>query len=288
MYFCVLSALSPYGGGPTSLTYDKTNLRFAPVAEVKAQLSQSLVREDDIAELALQLAEEVAPTLAGKLSFADIQILLQDTLRLLSDDQRWLLDFTGRNLYDWQEDDFCYTGLVIGPQGSSPKIQVRRVERYSYDYREWEILVIQCDNGEVRVPETTRYGGKSASFFCWERPYLYFKTWLRFSSPSISDLDDTAFAKKLFLLVDSDHDNCLHCRTVSNLLPCISYGVIKNTEEDGEEELFRTMRVGSKAVADTIAAGKRGCDLWPALAADFGVWMVTRPDVWPPPPLSPA
>ncbi|KAK6992918.1 hypothetical protein R3P38DRAFT_3371930 [Favolaschia claudopus] len=249
MYFCVLSALSPYGGGPTSLTYDES---------------------DDIAELALQLAEEVAPTLEGKLSFATFKSFYKT-------------HYDWRNTYDWQEDDFCYTGLVIGPQGSSPKIQVRRVERYSYDYRKWRFSLYNVMMGRYEFQEPTRYGGKSASFFCWERPYLYFKTWLRFSSPSISDLDDTAFAK---------NSSCsLIPITITAYIAARSLISYRAYRTDVIKILKKTARKSSSAPCALVQRRCRHNRCWKTrmrplacFAADFGVWMVTRPDVWPPPP----
>ncbi|KAK6978179.1 F-box domain-containing protein [Favolaschia claudopus] len=267
-YFCVLSAIHSYEAGPALFTYDEP---------------------EDIAELAQELAKEIAPKLEPELSFEMIQTILQDALQLFSNEHNdWLLQYTGRKTYYVKEDNFYRTGVVIGPRGSSPKIDVRRVEGYSRDCREWDTLLIEGENKEVvRISEVTQCGGlKGSPIFCWEGPYTYFKHWLRSSSVSISHLDDAAFADFFFRLVDSDHDGCLHRRRVSGLLPCIPYGAIQNTQ-DGEEELLRAARTDSKSIASAIAAGARGKDLWPALAADFGAWMVTRPDIWPSPPAQP-
>ncbi|KAJ6557868.1 hypothetical protein B0H19DRAFT_1148827 [Mycena capillaripes] len=53
------------------------------------------------------------------------------------------------------------------------------------------------------------------------------------------------------------------------------------------EVLCDLTRVGCAKTVAAIAAGRRGDDLWPALATDFGAWMMTRPDLWPAKPLDP-
>jgi hypothetical protein len=81
----------------------------------------------------------------------------------------------------------------------------------------------------------------------------------------------------------------VHRRSISGLLPCISYGGMEKTEEDGEiQELFRAARSGSNNTAAAIAAGARGRNLGPPMALDFGAWMVTRPDLYVPLPLKSA
>ncbi|KAK6981153.1 hypothetical protein R3P38DRAFT_2578876, partial [Favolaschia claudopus] len=197
----------------------------------------------------------------------------------------WLDDYTGRKPYNCQEDNFYYTGVVIGREDfSSSKVEVRRVENYKYDTGWWETLVIEREDEEdVRIQELTACGErKGLPFFCWERPYIYFKNWLRSSSMSIATLDDAAFAERFFHVVDSDHGDCLHRYETPRALPCISYGGIEKTQYDGEiQELLRAARTGSTNIVAAIAAGFRGKDLWPALANDFGAWMITRPDIWP-------
>ncbi|KAK6978189.1 hypothetical protein R3P38DRAFT_3119918, partial [Favolaschia claudopus] len=262
-HFCVLSALNCHDAGPISLTYDEP---------------------DEAAELVQELTHEIAPRLEPDLSLAEVQTILEGTIQNFSD--KWLDDYTGRKPYThtWQDDNFYYTGVVIGREDfSSSKVELRRVENYNYDTGWWETLVIERENGkDVRIQELTHCGErKGLPFFCWERPYIYFKNWLRSSSMSIAKLDDAAFAERFFRVIDSDHDNCLH-RHQSHALPCISYGEIEKTQYDGEiQELLRAARTGSTNIVTAIAAGLRGRDLWPALANDFGAWMITRPDIWP-------
>ncbi|KAK6992919.1 hypothetical protein R3P38DRAFT_3288650 [Favolaschia claudopus] len=200
---------------------------------------------EDIAELAQELAKEITPKLEPELSFESIQTILQESLQLFSEDlYSWLLEYTGRKTYYVKEDNFYCTGVLIC-------VQKRRNR--------------SRDGGKPSLRNTTM--GR--------------KSWLRSSSTALSCLDDSAFAAKFFRLVDSDHDDCVHRDNISDLLPCVSYGAIENTQEESEQELLRSVRTSSVNIASAIAAGNRGRELWPAMAADFGAWMVTRPDIWP-------
>ncbi|KAJ7872956.1 hypothetical protein B0H13DRAFT_2669335 [Mycena leptocephala] len=267
MYFCVLSALNPSEAGPVSFTYDDP---------------------EEVTTLAQEMATEVVAILGPGYNTTSIQTILEETLTMISED--WLKEYTGRKRYDCMEDNFYYTGVVIGPHGGQAKVELRRVEGFSYDYKRWDTMVVDCGDGkQERIKAITHYGGKGAAFFCWERPYLYFKDWLRHSCPPIALWDDAVFAEQFFRVVNSDHGDCLHRRSISGLLPCISYGGMEKTEEDGEiQELFRAARSGSNNTAAAIAAGARGRNLRPPMALDFGAWMVTRPDLWPWPTPSPA
>ncbi|KAJ7763705.1 hypothetical protein B0H16DRAFT_1687802 [Mycena metata] len=136
-----------------------------------------------------------------------IQTILEETLLLFAEDRSgWLIEYTGRKRYDCMEDNFYYTGVVIGPQAWQAKVELRRVEGFLYDHEHWDTVVVDCGDGkEERTKAVTHYGGKGAPFFCWERPYLYFKDWLRHSCPSIALWDDVVFAEQFFRLIDSDH-----------------------------------------------------------------------------------
>ncbi|KAJ7458632.1 hypothetical protein FB451DRAFT_1508102 [Mycena latifolia] len=257
MYLCVLSALNPSEAGPVAFTSDDA---------------------EEITSVAHEIAAEVVALLGPGHTIPLTQAVIEESLlESASDPTDWLKAYTGRERYDCTEDNFYYTGVVIGPQAWQAPVELRRVERFSYDYDTWDTLVVDGGDGtEERTKAVTRYGGKGAPFFCWEGPYLYFKDWMRHACPPISRWDDATFIQQFFLLVDSDHGDCRHRRDLSGLPPCISF-----------QELFVEARSGSANTAAAVAAGARGRDLWPALARDFGAWMATRPDLYVPVPTSP-
>ncbi|KAJ7870741.1 hypothetical protein B0H14DRAFT_236296 [Mycena olivaceomarginata] len=263
MYLCVLSALNPHEAGPASFTYDDP---------------------EDITDLAQEMAQEVVAILGQDYAVASIQQTLEETLS--EDSWHWLMEYTGRKRYDCMEDNFYYTGVIIGRASPEDKVEVTRVEGFSYDYERWDTVVVGGGDGkEERVKAVTRCSElKGGSFFCWERPYLYFRDWVRHSCPPTALWDDSVFAEQFFRVVDSDHGDCRH-RGVNNsgLLPCISYGGIEKAHDGDWQANFRDARNGSKKTAAAIAAGGRGRHLWPSMALDFGAWMVTRPDLWPTP-----
>ncbi|KAJ7166302.1 hypothetical protein C8R43DRAFT_945884 [Mycena crocata] len=265
MYLCVLSALNPSEAGPISFTYNDP---------------------DEITALAKEMAEEIVSILGHDYP---TQAILEDALQLsAADPHDWLKEYTGRKQYDCMEDNFYYTGVVIGKQAVENEFELRRVEGFSYDHEAWDTLVVDCGDGKVeRRDALTRYGGRGAPFFCWERPYLYFRDWIRKSCPTTALWDDSTFAAQFYRVVDSDHGDCRHRRDISGPPPCISYGGMENTQEmDGFQENFCDARNGSVHTAAAIATGARGRDLWPALARDCGAWMATRPDLWPAKPES--
>ncbi|KAJ7465674.1 hypothetical protein FB451DRAFT_1561409 [Mycena latifolia] len=242
---------------------------------------------EEITSVAHEIAAEVVALLGPGHTIPLTQALIEESLlESVSDPSDWLKAYTGRERYDCTEDNFYYTGVVIGPQAWQAPVELRRVERFSYDYDTWDTLVVEGGDGtEERTKAVTRYGGKGAPFFCWEGPYLYFKDWMQQACPAISRWDDATFIQKFFLLVDSDHGDCWHRRDLSGLPPCISYGGMENTHAmESFQELFVEARSGSANTAAAVAAGARARDLWPALARDFGAWMATRPDLWPAPP----
>ncbi|KAJ7059620.1 hypothetical protein C8F01DRAFT_1254532 [Mycena amicta] len=236
MYVCVLCGLDPDHAGPNLLTYDDP---------------------EDITDLAQEMAPEVTAILGESHSTEDIQAILEDAL-ILPD--MWLVEYTGRIQEGASsKDNFYDTGVVIGPQ------TLTRVENYSYDYRRWDTVVMTSEDGksEERIQAETRVGGgQGAPFFCWERPYLYFRDWLRHSSKPISLLDNAGFAERLFRVVNSNHgDACVHRDSSFGLLPCISYGGIEKMEDYGDETVLHSVRDGVKNTAAAIAAA-HGARFW--------------------------
>ncbi|KAJ7645904.1 hypothetical protein DFH06DRAFT_1424523 [Mycena polygramma] len=278
-YLCVLSALSSSDAGPRYLV-------------------DGLDVEIPINETAAAMASEITETVeGGELDFHTIEGFIQESLTLAItlptsyNFNRWLEDYLGRRRrHGWDgdlvdlENDFFRTAVVIGPEGE--EIPLQRAEDYHEDLEQWLTVVIDGENGEekrVCVARKPVAGIDSGTpFFCWERLYRYFETWMRRYS-SLNSLDASEFVRQFYRLVDTDRGHGSDIRATG--LPArISYGGIERTHDNWYQDVFVLARTQSTHTAASITAGARGPDLWPALALDFGAWMATRPDLWPPPP----
>ncbi|KAJ7645911.1 hypothetical protein DFH06DRAFT_579665 [Mycena polygramma] len=289
-HLCMISALSP-DAGPTY---------FA----LKDGSSDSL--EKSIEDVALEMAAEIGSLgCEGDPDTDGVQQIIEESLTLTitaSDDYNfgwWLEDYLGRR-HGWNEapadlkEDFFLTGVVIGPKvWESPEIVLWRVEDYNEDMGKWSTVVIEGENGEDKKveavtgrPDYNPYYGpcRGAPFFCWERPYRYFETWMRRAS-RLSSWDGDLFMRQFYRLVNDNRG--IDDDDSSGLLTCVSYGGIEKTLHYRCQDLFVLARAESTNTASAIAAGVRGRDLWPALGLDFGAWMATRPDLWPSPPSAP-
>ncbi|KAF7305271.1 F-box domain-containing protein [Mycena chlorophos] len=273
--YCVLTGQDPDTAGPCQLTWDD---------------------EEAIAELAQEMAKEIATSTSPPTGIAEqeLQAILEEALASslqpvyssggVVPDTPWLAESTGRIPRDSDnaatDENFYRSCIIIEPEPlNSPedwrnwrrgRLVLKVVEDYSFEDRRWETLVVAGER--ISRQSLVSYG----SVLCWERPWMYFREWMRRSSEKLAALDDKSFIEAFFSFVVTSHGDCDHEYRV----PCISYGGIEKVAEN-EADVFHIMQQGTRNVAAAICHGVRGPDLWPALAADFNVWMTTRPDLWP-------
>lgn len=185
MNLCILSALCPGSAGPPDL--------------------HSWDLEDGVGETAKEIAGEVVEILGESQSLSEIAKLVEESL-IASTRTDFLHEYTGRKAHGDMVDNFYDKGVVIGPPQDGAEVEVRRVEDFQPDDQVWRTLVLDREDGrEERIRAITRYGSRgNGATFCWERPYRYFKDWMRHSSLTVALWDDKMFASQFCRLLESD------------------------------------------------------------------------------------
>ncbi|KAJ6552266.1 hypothetical protein DFH09DRAFT_1319311 [Mycena vulgaris] len=276
-HLCLLSALSPKYAGP--FQFVSTDSYHQPAIE--------------LGEVACRMTAEIVEDVGWSLNVETTRQIVERSLTLSTETQgnfeTWLEEYlgrTGRHTYGPEgesEDEYFTTAVVIGPKIRGGNTVLRRVEDYHGGCNAWVTLVVDSENGEEEriysendSSATTRYGfNPEDPFFCWERPYRYFEDWMKRYCPRLASWEEGMFLEQFYrVFADYEYD-------LSGLLNCISYGGIEKTHMGGFQHFFAGARTQSRNTAAAIAVGARGKDLWPALALDFGVWMASRPDLWP-------
>ncbi|KAJ7766392.1 hypothetical protein DFH07DRAFT_1013676 [Mycena maculata] len=287
-HLCLLSALSASDSGPFAFE-----------------------RGNDIADTARTMAAEIAGILGEADSRDVIEKILEESLESSTGMQgvAWMEEYLGYPRADASprrpielEDPYFDVAVLIGYQvrrrteaKERQHVVLRRVADFGPQSNCWRTHIVHSEDGaENRIEGTSSHGiWPAKSFvFCWERPYQYFRDWMRHSCPSLASLDNQDFVEQFFRVIDSNRPRLNYGG--SGLLPCISYGGIEKTHSgrrshDGTpsyQTSFARTRTKSTNTAAAIAAGARGEALWPAFALDFGAWRAMRPDLWPTEPSS--
>ncbi|KAJ6522984.1 hypothetical protein DFH09DRAFT_1096929 [Mycena vulgaris] len=286
-HLCLLSALSASCAGPFEF-----------------------VSKGDRGDLARKIAMQIVTNSEEGHSLDAIQDMLEESLKLSHDQEgaAWMEEYLGwPREHAWPrlpmefEDPYFDIALVIGrdpdDSGEHADEVLKRVDDSDEDREWWETLITIGYNAQS-VMEDAAAGIR---FFCWERPYQYFESWMRHSCPSLASLGGEAFAEQFHRVVDSmgfeqkyfsyvqitststgPADSSREARInkktdFTGLTSCISYGGIERTHAGSFQNEFVEARTQSTNTAAAIASGARGKDLWPAFALDFNAWMAMRP-----------